>query len=25
VHCKKINRKQIIPIEKCIFIDEKYH
>jgi hypothetical protein len=24
-HCKKCNRKQIIPSEKCISVDAKYH
>jgi hypothetical protein len=25
VHCKKSNRKQIIPTEKCISLDKKSH
>jgi len=25
LHCQKINRKQIIPTEKCISVDKKYH
>jgi hypothetical protein len=25
LHCKKSNRKQIIPTEKCISVDKKYH